>query len=370
MSARARELQAAALARRCLEGCSGPASCTQCQAARIEECVAVDRVKKLFDADYANVRLHSASQAASVVCKALLAGQATVLELNDKRTKRVSDRVAAGAKASRKEIDYGKLSVPATTGKPRMISASYSDACPVLNLSKLRAIADQLGAYLHIDITHVAGPIAAGLYPNPIAIADVVTTATDGTLRGPSGGVILARPNPDVEKKIEATIATEVVQSPHKALIAAKAQAFKEALDADFISYQCQVIANARAMLEVFLARGYRMTGHAGNGASFSIDLSGNGIAGERVARLLKKIRIHVDDPGSCVTADGIRIGASAMTTRGFTVAESVSVASLICDVLSDGDEAFFIAHTRREVDRLCKRFPVVPRCLSTEPYQ
>lgn len=368
VSARVLELQAAALASQCNDGCSGITACARCQAARIDECVAIDRVQRLFDAAYANVQPHSAAQAAALVYRALLADGDTVLDLTragggqGERT----HQAAADGKTFKTvryrlnshsgEIDEDKLRALARMHRPRMIAARFPDVFRAVNMSKLREIADQIGAYLYIDITQVAALIATGLYPNPIAITDIMTSATDGALRGPPGGVILARPNPGIEAKISATVAAGAMREPDKTLIAAKAQAFREALDPRFVAYQCQVIANARAMLDVFVARSYRTIGNGEHDASFVVDLADRGFSGEQAAALLTRTGIRVAGAPPCTAAGGgIRIGASAITTQGFAVPQAESVARLICDALDRTGDRAMLVRVRQEVTRLCR---------------
>ncbi len=332
--------------------CGG--ACVECQAARIDECLAVDRAKKLFGAGYANVRPHCASQAVEVVHTALLQYGDKVLDIAGLRA--VSNKPAHRRKTQSGEIDYVRLRTLAKKHRPRLISARFPDACRALDFPLLRAIADEIEARLHMDITPVAGMIAAGLYPNPVGVADVVTAATDGSLRGSAGGVILARSHQELGDRINAASAA---CTPAGASFAEKAQVFKEALDDGFVSYQCSVIANAAAMVEVFAARGHDIVGNRNHDASFIIGLHEEETAA-RLAAWLEQAGIHVGIDTACPAGGpGMQIGASAITTRGFRLAEATALASLVCDLLERPDDALTAARVRREARRLRQRFPV-----------
>jgi glycine hydroxymethyltransferase len=336
----------------------GGSACAECQAARVDECLAVDRAKKLFGAGYANVRPHCASQAVEVVHTALLQYGDKLLDIAGLRA--VSGKATHRHKAQSGEIDYARLRALAKKHRPRLVTARFPDACRALDFPLLRAVADEIEARLHVDITPVAGMVAAGLYPNPVGMADVVTVGTDGSLRGTAGGVILARSHQALGDRIDAAAAA---CAPAGASFAAKAQVFKEALDDGFISYQCSVIANAAAMLEVFAARGHDIVGNRNHDASFTIGLRGKEHEGETAARLaarLEQAGIHVGINTACPAGDaGMQIGASAITTRGFRLAEAKALASLVCDLLERPDDALTAARVRREAWRLCQRFPV-----------
>lgn len=329
-------------------------ACAKCQAARIDQCLAVDRAKKLFGAGYANVRPHCASQAIEVVRAALLQDGDKVLDIAGLRVG--PGKAAHRNKVQAGEIDYARLRALASTHRPRLISARFPDACRALDFPLLRAIADEFDARLHIDITPVAGMIAAGLYPNPVGVADVVTAATDGSLRGPAGGVILARSHLEFGARIDAAAAA---CARGGASFAAKAQVFKEALDDGFVSYQCSVIANAAAMLEVFGARGHAIAGNRNHGASFTIELRGEEAAARLAARL-EQAGMHVGiDSASPLGGSGMQIAASAITTRGFRLLEAKALAALVCDLMERPDDALTAARVRREAGRLRGRFPV-----------
>lgn len=332
----------------------GGAGCAVCLAARLDECLAVDRAKKLFGAGYANVRPHCASQAVKVVHTALLQYGDKVLDVAGVRVE--PGKAAQRRKAQSGEIDYARLRALARKHRPRLISARFPDACRALDFPLLRAVADEFDACLHIDITPVAGMIAAGFYPNPVGVADVVTAATDGSLRGPAGGVILARSRQELGDRIDAAAAG---CAPAGVSFAAKAQVFKEALDDGFISYQCSVIANAAAMLEVFAARGHDIVGNRNHDASFTLGLR-EGETAARLAARLGQCGIQVGIDTACTAGGtGMQIGASAITTRGFRLAEAKTIASLVCDLLDRPEDALTKARVRREAGRLRQRFPV-----------
>jgi glycine hydroxymethyltransferase len=340
----------------------GGAACAECQATRVAECLAVDRAKKLFGADYANVRPHSASQAIEMIRDALLQYGDVVLDIAALRAE--PGKAARRHKSQSGEIDYARLRALARKHRPRIISARFPDDCRALDFALLRSVADEIEACLHIDITPVAGMIAAGLYPNPVGIADVVTAATDGSLRGPAGGMILAKSRRDLEYRIAAAVmarlpASTAASTSAGASFAAKAQAFKEALDDGFIFYQCSVLANAAAMLDVFAARGHDIVGDRNHDASFTIGLH-EGETAERLAARLAQAGIHVGIDTACPAGrSGMQIGASAITTRGFRLAEAKALASLVCDLLDRPEDALTAARVRREVGRLRQRFPV-----------
>lgn len=332
----------------------GRSACAQCQADRVDERLAVERAKKLFGADYANVRPHCASQAVEVVRKALLQTGDMMLDIAGLRAQ--PGKPVQRRKAASGEIDYARLRALARKHRPRIISARFPDACRALDFPLLRAIADEIDAYLYVDITPVAGMIAAGFYPNPVGVADVVSTATDGSLRGPAGAVILARSRQGFEDRID-TAAMDCVSAG--AAFAAKAQAFKEALDDGFVSYQSSVIANAAAMLEAFAARGHDIVGNRNHDASFTVGPREGETVALHAARL-GKCGIHVGIDTACTTGGaGMQIGASAITTRGFRLAEANALASLVCDLLERPDDTLTAARVRREAGRLRQRFPV-----------
>ncbi|MDX1656697.1 MAG: serine hydroxymethyltransferase, partial [Candidatus Competibacteraceae bacterium] len=266
------------------------------------------------------------------------------------------------------EIDYDQVERLAQEHRPKMIVAGFSAYSRVLDFARFRAIADGVGAWLFVDMAHVAGLVAAGLYPNPVPIADVVTTTTHKTLRGPRGGLILARANPELEKKLNALVFPGIQGGPLMHAVAAKAVAFKEALEPQFRDYQRQVIANARAMVEVFQARGYRIVSGGTDDHLFLVDLVDKGITGKAADAALGAAHITVNknsvpnDPQSPFVTSGIRIGTPAVTTRGFKEAQVRELTGWICDVLDDPDNQALIEQVRSQVQGLCDRFPVYRR--------
>jgi glycine hydroxymethyltransferase len=265
-------------------------------------------------------------------------------------------------------IDYDALEALAVECKPKMIVAGFSAYARHLDFPRFRAIADQVGALLFVDMAHVAGLVAAGLYPNPVPLADIVTSTTHKTLRGPRGGIILGRANADIEKKVASMVFPGTQGGPLMHVIAAKAVAFKEALEPAFAEYQKQVIANARAMAGVFVERGYRIVSGGTDDHLFLVDLIARGITGKAADAALGAAHITVNkntvpnDPQSPFVTSGIRIGTPAATTRGFGIAEVTALAGWICDILDDIDNPAVIGAVREKVAALCARFPVYGR--------
>jgi glycine hydroxymethyltransferase len=249
-----------------------------------------------------------------------------------------------------------------------MIVGGFSAYSRVMDWGRFREIADEVGAYLFIDMAHVAGLIAAGLYPSPVQIADVTTTTTHKTLRGPRGGLILARANPEIEKKLNSMVFPGTQGGPLMHVIAAKAVAFKEALEPDFKTYQAQVLANARAMAEAMMQRGYKVVSGGTDDHLFLVDLIDKGVTGKQADAALGNANITVNknavpnDPQSPFVTSGIRIGTPAMTTRGFREAEARELAGWICDILDDIDNQALQAQLREKVLEIGKRFPVYER--------
>ena len=265
-------------------------------------------------------------------------------------------------------IDYDALEAQALECKPKMIVAGFSAYARHLDFARFRAIADKVGALLFVDMAHVAGLVAAGLYPNPVPFADIVTSTTHKTLRGPRGGIIVGRSNPDIEKKIASMVFPGTQGGPLMHVIAAKAVAFKEALEPSFREYQQQVIANARAMAGVFVERGYKIVSGGTDDHLFLVDLIAKGITGKAADAALGAAHITVNkntvpnDPQSPFVTSGVRIGTPAATTRGFGVAEVTALAGWICDILDDIDNPAVIDAVRAKVSALCARFPVYGR--------
>ena len=373
-SPRVMEAQGTCLTNKYAEGYPGKRYYGGCEHVDVVETLAIERAKMLFGADYANVQPHSGSQANAAVFLALLNAGDTVLGMDLGHgghlthgspvsfSGRLYNAIHYGLDLKTGLIDYDALQRMASEHKPKMIIAGFSQ---VLDFQRFREIADSVGAYLLVDMAHVAGLVAAGLYPNPVPIADVVTSTTHKTLRGPRGGLILARANEELEKKLNSAIFPGVQGGPLMQVIAAKAVAFLEALDPSFTKYQEQVLDNAKAMVKVFLARGYDIVSGGTKNHLMLLNLVSKNITGRAADAALSRAHITVnknavpDDPQSPFVTSGIRIGTPAITTRGFKQAEAKQVATWICDILDDIDNEETILAVREKVSRLCAEFPV-----------
>ena len=348
-----------------------------CEYVDVAEQLAIDRAKKLFDAAYANVQPHSGSQANAAVYMALCKPGDTVLGMSLDHgghlthgasvnfSGKIYNAVQYGLNEDTGEIDYGQVAALAREHKPAMIVAGFSAYSLIIDWQKFREIADEVGAHLLVDMAHVAGLVAVGLYPNPVPYADVVTTTTHKTLRGPRGGMILARSNPELEKKFNSNIFPGMQGGPLMHAIAAKAVAFKEAMEPDFKTYQQQVLDNAKAMCSVFQERGYKIVSGGTQDHLFLLDLIDKGITGKDADAALGRAHITVNkntvpkDPQSPFVTSGLRIGSPAATTRGFKVQEMSDLAGWMCDVLDDINNEAVSAEVREKVTALCARFPV-----------
>jgi glycine hydroxymethyltransferase len=280
---------------------------------------------------------------------------------------KVYNAIQYGLNSSTGEIDYDQVQTLAQEHQPKMIVAGFSAYSRVVDWARFRAIADEVGAYLLVDMAHVAGLIAANLYPNPIPFADIVTSTTHKSLRGPRGGFIICKSNPDIEKKLNSMIFPGIQGGPLMHVIAAKAVAFKEAQEPSFRHYQQQVITNARAMADIFISRGYDIVSGGTDNHLLLISLVANGITGKAADEALGKAHITVNknavpnDPQSPFVTSGIRVGTPAPTTRGFKENEVKLIAELMCDVLDNIDNEAVISDVRNQVTQLCARFPVYP---------
>lgn len=351
-----------------------------CEYVDVIEQIAIDRAKELFGADYVNVQPHSGSSANSAVFLALLEPNDTVLgmslahggHLTHGASVNFSGRnyhaVQYGLDTETGLIDYEEVARLAREHKPKMIIAGFSAYSQIIDWQKFRDIADEVGAYLMADMAHVAGLVAAGIYPSPVQIADVTTTTTHKTLRGPRSGLILAKANEEIEKKLASAVFPGSQGGPLMHAIAAKAVCFKEAMSDDFQSYQKQVIINAKAMAEVIQSRGYEIVSGGTKNHLMLISLIKQGITGKEADKWLGDAHITVNknsvpnDPKSPFVTSGIRIGTPAITTRGFGEAEVRELAGWICDVLdARGDEAV-LAATREKVAQICNKLPVYER--------
>lgn len=374
------EAQGTALTNKYAEGYPGKRYYGGCEHVDVIEQIAIDRAKELFGADYVNVQPHSGSSANSAVFLALLKPNDTVLgmslahggHLTHGATVNFSGRnynaVQYGLNPETGLIDYEEVARLAREHKPKMIIAGFSAYSQVVDWQKFREIADEVGAYLMVDMAHVAGLVAAGVYPSPVQIADVTTTTTHKTLRGPRSGLILARANEEIEKKLASAVFPGNQGGPLMHAIAAKAVCFKEAMSDEYKTYQQQVVANAKAMAEVIQSRGYEIVSSGTENHLMLISLIKQEITGKEADKWLGDAHITVNknavpnDPKSPFVTSGIRIGTPAVTTRGFGEAECRDLAGWICDVLdARGDEAV-IAATREKVAAICKKLPVYER--------
>jgi len=348
-----------------------------CEHVDVVEQLAIDRAKALFDADYANVQPHSGSQANAAVFQALLVPGDTILGMSLAHGGHLTHGAAPsfsgknfnaiqyGLNADTGEIDYDEVERLAQEHKPKMVIAGFSAYSRVVDWDRFRTIADDVGAYLFVDMAHVAGLIATGDYPSPIEIADVVTTTTHKTLRGPRGGLILARANEEIEKKLNSAIFPGIQGGPLMHIIAAKAVAFKEAMSDDFKAYQKQVVVNARAMANVFMNRGYEVISGGTDDHLFLVSFISQGLTGKDVDAALGSAHITVNkntvpnDPQSPFVTSGIRVGTPAATTRGFGESECSDIANWICDICDDIENESVVNDVRSKVEKLCARFPV-----------
>ncbi|MBD5803131.1 Serine hydroxymethyltransferase 2 [Azoarcus sp. Aa7] len=375
-SPRVMQAQGTVLTNKYAEGYPGKRYYGGCEHVDVVEQLAIDRAKQLFGADWVNVQPHSGSQANAAVYFALLQPGDTILgmslahggHLTHGAKVNFSGKIFNAAQYGVTDdgvIDYDALEALAVESKPKMIVAGFSAYARHLDFPRFRAIADKVGALLFVDMAHVAGLVAAGLYPSPVPFADIVTSTTHKTLRGPRGGIILGRANADIEKKIASMVFPGTQGGPLMHVIAAKAVAFKEALDPSFKEYQKQVIANARAMAGVFVERGCKIVSGGTDDHLFLVDLIAKGITGKAADAALGAAHITVNkntvpnDPQSPFVTSGIRIGTPAATTRGFGIAEVTELAGWICDILDDIENPAVIEAVRAKVSALCARFPV-----------
>ena len=376
-SPRVMEAQGSVLTNKYAEGYPFKRYYGGCEYVDIAEQLAIDRVKALFGADYANVQPHSGSQANAAVYMALLNPGDTVLGMSLAHgghlthgskvsfSGKIYNAVQYGLDEATGEIDYAQVEALAKEHKPKMIIAGFSAYSRIVDWQRFRDIADEVGAYFMVDMAHVAGLIAAGVYPNPTQIADVTTSTTHKTLRGPRGGIILAKSNPEIEKKLNSAIFPGIQGGPLMHVIAAKAVAFLEAQQPEFKVYQQQVIDNARAMTEVFLERGYRVVSNGTDNHLFLIDFIEKGITGKDAEAALGAANITVNknsvpnDPQSPFVTSGIRVGTPAITTRGFTEADSSQLAGWMCDVLENMDDQSVLDNVKAQVLDICSSLPV-----------
>ncbi|RUM94678.1 MAG: serine hydroxymethyltransferase [Thiothrix sp.] len=376
-SPRVMEAQGTALTNKYAEGYPQKRYYGGCENVDVAEQLAIDRVKELFDADYANVQPHSGSQANAAVYLALIKPGDVILGMSLAHgghlthgskvnfSGKIFDAHQYGLDPDTGEIDYDQVEQLAKEHQPKMIIAGFSAYSRVVDWQRFRDIADNVGAYLVVDMAHVAGLVAAGVYPSPVNIADVTTSTTHKTLRGPRGGIILARANPEIEKKLNSLVFPGTQGGPLMHVIAAKAVAFKEALEPEFKSYQEQVVKNAQAMANTMIERGYRIVSGGTDDHLFLVDLIEKPMTGKQADAALGQANITVNmnavpnDPESPFVTSGIRIGTPAVTTRGFGEAECIDLAGWICDILDDIESTANIDSVRQKVLDVCARLPV-----------
>ncbi len=379
-SPRVMQAQGTALTNKYAEGYPGKRYYGGCEYVDKAEELAIERAKALFGADYANVQPHSGSQANSAVYLALLQAGDTVLGMSldagghlthgakPNFSGKVYNSVQYGLNPETGEIDYAQVEALALEHKPKMIVAGFSAYSGIVDWQRFRDIADKVGAYLMVDMAHVAGLVAAGLYPNPVPIADVVTSTTHKTLRGPRGGIILARANEELEKKFNSAVFPGGQGGPLMHVIAAKAVSFKEAASPDFVEYQKQVVANAKAMAATFIERGIKIVSGGTENHLMLVDLIGKPYTGKDADAALGDAYITVNknavpnDPRSPFITSGLRVGTPAITTRGFGEDETVQLTHWMCDVLEsleNGNSEQVIAEVKGKVLEICQRFPV-----------
>jgi glycine hydroxymethyltransferase len=378
-SPRVMQAQGSVLTNKYAEGYPGKRYYGGCEYVDKAEQLAIDRAKQLFGADYANVQPHSGSQANAAVFMALIEPGDTILGMSlahgghlthgakPNFSGKIYKAVQYGLDTATGEIDYDEVERLALEHKPKLVIAGFSAYSRVVDWQRFRTIADKVGAYLFVDMAHIAGLVAAGEYPSPVQIADVVTTTTHKTLRGPRGGLILAKANEVLEKKFNSLVFPGTQGGPLMHVIAAKAVAFKEAMEPAFKTYQQLVIKNARAMAKVFMERGYDVVSKGTDDHLFLVSFIEAGLTGKDVDAWLGAANVTVNknsvpnDPQSPFVTSGIRIGTPAITTRGFDEAQSGVLAGWMCDVIDSRGDAAVIAAVKAKVLDICARLPVYP---------
>lgn len=376
-SPRVMEAQGSLLTNKYAEGYPGRRYYGGCENVDIAERLAQERAKKLFGADYANVQPHSGSQANAAAYHALLQPGDTLLGMNLSEgghlthgspvnfSGKLFKAVHYGIDRKTGYVDYDEIARIAAEHKPKMIIGGFSAYSRVVDWARMREIADDVGAWFLVDMAHVAGLIAAGVYPNPVPHAHVVTSTTHKTLRGPRGGLILSRGNPDLEKKLNSLVFPGTQGGPLMHVIAAKAVAFKEALEPGFRQYQEQVVENARSMAGVMMDRGYKVVSGGTDNHLFLVDLIGREYTGKDVEESLGRAYITVNkntvpgEPRSPFVTSGLRLGTPAVTTRGFGAGDCADLAGLICDVLDNVGDPAAEDSARRQALEMCARYPV-----------
>ena len=371
------EAQGSVLTNKYAEGYPGKRYYGGCENVDVVEELAIKRAKELFKADFANVQPHSGSQANAAAYMAMMKPGETLLGMsladgghlthgaNVSSSGRIYNAVQYGLKSDTGEIDYDQVDRLAREHKPRVIVAGFSAYSRIVDWQKFREIADNVRAYFMVDMAHVSGLVAAGVYPSPINVADVTTTTTHKTLRGPRGGLILARANPELEKKLNFAVFPESQGGPLMHIIAAKAVCLKEAMSDDFVAYQKQTLENAQAMAQGFIDRGYEVISNGTDDHLFLLSLIKQGMTGKDVDAALSRANITVNknavpnDPKPPFVTSGLRIGSPAVTTRGFKRAQVSELTTWMCDIIDDINDENKIAKVKLKVLDLCSRYPV-----------
>lgn len=376
-SPRILEAQGSVLTNKYAEGYPAKRYYGGCEHVDVVEQLAIDRACELYKADYANVQPHAGSQANAAVYTALLEPGDTLLGMALAHGGHLThgshvnfsgqnyNAVQYGLNPETGEVDYEQVEQLAAEHRPKMIVAGFSAYSRVMDWQRFRDISDSVGALLMVDMAHVSGLIAADLYPSPVPVADVVTSTTHKTLRGPRSGFIIARENEEITKKINSMVFPGMQGGPLMHVIAAKAVAFREAAQPEFKEYQCQVLANAKAMAEVFIERNYKVVSGGTDDHLFLVDFIAQELTGKEVDAALGRAHITVNkntvpnDPKSPFVTSGIRVGTPAVTTRGFQENECRTLAGWMCDIIDDlGDESV-IDRVRGQVQEICARYPV-----------
>ncbi len=376
-SPRVLEAQGSVLTNKYAEGYPGRRYYGGCEHVDVIEQLAIDRARELFDADFANVQPHSGSQANVAAFSALLNPGDTLLGMSLAHgghlthgasvsfSGRIYNAVQYGLNEQTGEIDYDQVAALAREHRPKVIVAGFSAYSRIIDWQRFRDIADDTGAYFVVDMAHVAGLVATGLYPSPVPYADVTTTTTHKTLRGPRGGLILAKSNPELEKKLNFNVFPVGQGGPLMHVIAAKAVCFREAMSEEFKAYQRQVLDNARAMARTFIERGFDVVSDGTDDHLFLLSLIRQQITGKDADAALGRANITVNknavpnDPNPPFVTSGLRIGTPAVTTRGFRESHVEALAGWMCDILEDLDNEALIEEVRDKVLALCRDFPV-----------
>tara|TARA_Y100000748_G_C15472286_1_gene479317 strand:+ start:74 stop:1360 length:1287 start_codon:yes stop_codon:yes gene_type:complete len=382
-SPRVIEAQGSVLTNKYAEGYPGKRYYGGCENVDVAEQLAIDRLKELYGADYANVQPHSGSQANAAVFMALLKPHDTILGMSLAHgghlthgskvnfSGKIYNAVQYGLNPETGEIDYDQVEALAKEHKPKMIIAGFSAYSRVLDWQRFRDIADSVNAYFFVDMAHVSGLVAGGVYPSPVPYADIVTSTTHKSLRGPRGGIIICKSNEEIEKKINSMVFPGTQGGPLMHVIAAKAVAFKEALQPEFKDYQKQILKNATAMADQFIKRGFKVVSGGTDDHLFLVDFIEKGITGKDVDAALGKANITVNknsvpnDPQSPFVTSGIRVGTPAPTTRGFKEAECTELTDWMCDVIENLDNDEVINSVKQKVIELCKKYPVYAKSVA-----